>query len=101
MREYHVVSTTKSPKVMYTPTKKLVDKAFLLFSSCVSSSHSRLSVVVSRRRRRRPSSATRARFVMAGPIHLKLGGCVPWPKRVGRFFHFSILSLYVATRGRY
>ena len=69
-----------------------------LFSSRVSSYHGHLSVV---RRRRRPSSTTWARFVMAGPIHLKLGGWVPWPKRVGRFFHFSILSLYVANRGRY
>ena len=65
-----------------------------VFSSRVSSSHGHLSVV---RRRRRPSSATRARFVMAGPIHLKLGGCVPWPKRVRYSFHFSILSLYVAV----
>ena len=36
-----------------------------------------------------------------GAIHLKLGGCVPWPKGPRRFFHFSILSLYVVTRGRY
>ena len=58
-------------------------------SSRVSLSHSRLSVVII------------GTFLTAGPIHLKFGWWVPWPKRVGPFFHFSILSLYVATRGRY
>ena len=65
-----------------------------IFSSRVSLSNSHLSVV-----RRRPSTV--ARFLMAGPIDLKLGGWVPWPKQVGRFFHFLDLTLYVATRGRY
>ena len=64
-----------------------------VISSRVSYYYGHLSVV------RRPSTV--ARFLMAGPIDLKLGGWVPWPKRVGLFFHFSILSLYVTTRGRY
>ena len=68
----------------------------VLVSSRVSLSNSHLSVV-------RPSvrPSTVARFLMAGPIDLKLGGWVPWQKRVGRFFHFSDLTLYVAARGRY
>ena len=32
---------------------------------------------------------------------MKLGGWVPWPKRVGRIFHFSSIRLYMANRGRY
>ena len=47
----------------------------------------------------RPS--TWARFLTAGPICLKLGGHVPWPKRVRRFFHFLILTLHGRDRGRF
>ena len=61
---------------------------------CYYSGHLSVVVVV-----RHPSTV--ARFLAAGPIDLKLGGWVPWPKRVWRFFHFSDLTLYVATRGRY
>ena len=66
-----------------------------IISSRVSYYSGHLSVVVVRR----PSTV--ARFLTAGPIDLKLGGWVPWPKRVGCFFHFSDLTLYMATRGCY